>query len=354
MDACSAAIDIIPVEREPSQCGQAGCTAHWISTSDGDTVEQWASREDMLSFLGEIDSPEEALLVVTLEGYGLGHALMSDPCAGAAVREVDDGYEVFGHKMTMDCAPIQMTRYLLHVARNGAVTVIAEAVGSEQGACVGRRPEGLVAAELLHARGELGVFLAHSAHLEAAAVHAFDRMVDELHAHGAPPSLIAQARRAREDEVRHASIVALQAARFGAEVPDVHVEPRHDPKGRRSLLAIALENAIEGCARETWGAVVGTYQAAHAADPELSAVMRELAADERRHATLSFELAAWLDTQLTEAERAEVAVAYERALAQLRLQVRTPPADALHRLAGMPDLVTASALFDALDAQLLH
>jgi hypothetical protein len=36
------------------------------------------------------------------------------------------------------------------------------------------------------------------------------------------------------------------------------------------------------------------------------------------------------------------------------LQVRTPPADALHRLAGMPDLVTASALFDALDAQLLH
>ena len=350
MDVCSAAIDIIPVEREASGCGQAGCTTFWVSTSDGDDVKQWASREDLLAFLGEIDSPEDALLVVALEGYELGHALMADPCGAAAVREVDDGFEVFGHKMTESCAPIRMTRYLLHVSLQGEVTVLGEATGSEDSACVGRRPEGLLAAEPTRAERGLGAFFAQSAHLEAAAVHAFDRMRRELRMHGAPHRLIAQAERARADEVRHAWLVGLQAERFGGEVPEVRVQPLP----ARSLLAIALENAVEGCARETWGAVVGTYQAAHAADPQLAALMHELAADERRHATLSFELAAWLDKRLSDAERAEVAAAYERAIAELRLQVRTQPSEPLRSLAGIPDLVTASALFDALDAQLLH
>jgi hypothetical protein len=42
------------------------------------------------------------------------------------------------------------------------------------------------------------------AQLEAASIVAFDRLARELDAHGAPAELVAEARRAKTDEVRHA------------------------------------------------------------------------------------------------------------------------------------------------------
>jgi hypothetical protein len=89
----------------------------------------------------------------------------------------------------------------------------------------------------------------------------------------------------------------------------------------RSPFAIALENAIEGCVRESYGALVAHHQAQTAFDPEIRAVMRAIAQDETRHAELSWRVAAWLEPGLSPAERDALGVARSEALAQLQREV---------------------------------
>ncbi|MGH7297351.1 MAG: hypothetical protein ACRELB_20605 [Polyangiaceae bacterium] len=80
--------------------------------------------------------------------------------------------------------------------------------------CLGRRTDGI---EDLAPCDEsrLGDVFAGRAYLEEVSVHAFARLERELAAHGAPPSLRRQARRARRDEVRHTAMMARLARRFG-------------------------------------------------------------------------------------------------------------------------------------------
>ena len=58
----------------------------------------------------------------------------------------------------------------------------------------GRRPEGLAPSTATGACA-VGRYFADAAHLEAASVHAFRRLARELTAHGAPSSLVADAKR---------------------------------------------------------------------------------------------------------------------------------------------------------------
>jgi len=147
------------------------------------------------------------------------------------------------------------------------------------------------------------------AHLEAASVFAFGRLARELEVHDAPRRLRRSALRAARDEVRHARIVTDLARRAGAVVP----EPRIREPRERSLVAMAVENAVEGCVRETFGAAVALAQSMAAADPRLRAALRGIARDEMRHAELAWRVAAWLEGRLTARERARVTKARNRA-----------------------------------------
>lgn len=160
--------------------------------------------------------------------------------------------------------------------------------------------------------------------------------------------MIAEALAACADERCHERQLRAVAMRFGAVVRPIHVLA----PAARSLLAMAIENAAEGCARETWAAVVATYQAARIRDPELAAILSRIASDERRHAAFSWKLSAWLETRLEEAERALVMRAYDEAMAELRLETTSPVPDELVRDVGLPDHVSATALLGALDARL--
>lgn len=135
------------------------------------------------------------------------------------------------------------------------------------------------------------------------------------------------------------------AAAYGARVPRIHVAPPQP----RTLLEMAIENAAEGCARESWAAVVATHQAARSCEPALRASMQRIAADERRHASLSFELAHWLDTRLDAAERRLVRSAYADAMAELRRAVSAEVDPELMRVAGLPSAEAATALLSALE-----
>jgi len=88
----------------------------------------------------------------------------------------------------------------------------------------------------------------------------------------------------------------------------------------RDLEEIALENAVEGCVRETFAGVAATYKAAHAGDAGIAAAMRIIAQDETRHAALAWDVAAWLDGKLS--KRRGRGRAAQRAAVQQVLQRR--------------------------------
>ncbi|HEY5449257.1 MAG TPA: ferritin-like domain-containing protein [Polyangia bacterium] len=206
----------------------------------------------------------------------------------------------------------------------------------------GRRPEGLVVAPA-GARGA-GELFAQLAQLEAASVPAFQRLARELRAHGAPETLAVEATRARADERRHARVVAALARRFGARVP----RPAVPEQEVRSLEAVAIENAVEGCVREAYGAVVAAHQAARATDPVVRRAMAAIAVDETRHAALSYAIDDWMRARLGDGARRRVAEARREAHAGLARDVERPLPAATAALAGLPDAATARRMTAAI------
>lgn len=245
--------------------------------------------------------------------------------------ERGDGYRVLATRITSSCSPLETTGYLLDIDPAGAVQEAeSKVLESESGACIGRRPEGLASwrsdAETACAR-----WLAEVAYLEAASVQSFARLAAELTSFGAPVELVAKARRAQADEVRHAARMGMLAERAGAELR----APAPVDFAARSLLSFACENAVEGCVLETFGALVGMHQASTAEDLRVREAMRFIARDEVRHGELAWEIDAWLRSELTAGEQREVDRARAEAAARLTEEPdRVDPA--LARRLGLP------------------
>jgi hypothetical protein len=204
----------------------------------------------------------------------------------------------------------------------------------------GRRPAGLEAAE--HSDGcAVGQYFASMAHLEAASVHAFRAMARELVEHGAPERLVAAARDAARDEIRHARLTRAMARAHGGTPSPVKVTT----PVKRSLEEIATENAIEGCVRETYGALLASWQARAAHDPAVREMMVAIAEDEARHADLSWALDRWALTQLSPEARRRVRDARAAAVAALGAELDAEPAAQLVEQVGLPDAARARHFF---------
>jgi hypothetical protein len=256
-----------------------------------------------------------------------------------------------------DVAPLSalaicpMTKQRQRVRAGGTSEVIETEDADETNACAGRRPEGLVA--LTASSGdELLRYLEGQAYLEAASVEAFERLARELAALGAPRSLVRRARQAKADEVRHHALLVdvgrRHDARFAPPAPRVAPAP-----GRRTLLAFALENAVEGCVRETWGALVAHHQARRASDPALREACALIADDETRHAELSWAIQAWVQRRLGASERRAIDQAMARAATELASECGAAGLSEGARAAlGLPSAGRAQVLLARLDAAL--
>jgi len=328
-EACEAAIQTLSMET----------FGRYLMTTDADEVAAHQTEEEFLAVLGDIDTPDEALLRVWYAGY----AVSCDDLERSGVREVMGGYEVVATQTSGGCgAPVEISRYLFLVETDGTMTELASEVieRREDWGCEGRRPEGLQPVTGEVPTDPVGRWFASMARLEASAVDAFEGVARELEAHGAPARLIDASRIAAQDEVRHHHAMRRLAERYGARplAADIVEHPVRD------LYAIALENAVEGCIRETYGALAAHRQALAAQDPEVAAAMAEIAEDESRHAALSWEIAAWIEPRLSDAERAELALERARAFADLRTEAELSPDPRLVTLAGLPDAETAQTL----------
>ncbi|HEY0136295.1 MAG TPA: ferritin-like domain-containing protein [Nannocystis sp.] len=153
-------------------------------------------------------------------------------------------------------------------------------------------------------------WLLAAAELEAISVPAFTELAADLARHGAPDELRQAALDAADDERRHtAAIVALARRRGGAPVP-----PSVDPAPAADLETLASHNAVEGCVRETWGALVAAFQARNAAEPDVRAAQARIAEDERTHAELAWRIDAWVRPRLSPSARARVDAARSAAV----------------------------------------
>jgi len=208
----------------------------------------------------------------------------------------------------------------------------------------GRKPELLVAPELPFTDRRTA-FLLGSAHMEAASVVAFERLACEMAFLGAPSDLLERLRAAAADEVRH--------ARDMLSLAGDHPLPRVDAPspGQRTAYAVALENAREGCVRETFAALLARRQAVTACDASVRAIMSGIAADETRHAELSWELAAWLDRQLDADQREELSAARTSEASKLRAELTAGGLLEDAEL-GLPGAREAVALLDGLFGEL--
>jgi hypothetical protein len=299
-----------------------------------------SGKAQVLPFLGLIDTPNEAALVMFANGRALPSCEMQ--------REGDD-YVADGTWQTSDC-PITRQAFTLRVTPAGGFSEVAVGEPDASGGCVGRRPDGLRAVDAVPTDDPCAAWLAHTAHLEAAAVQAFALLEADLEALGAPASLLSRVRDAAEEETVHAALVgALARARGVRPAPVVVQRPE-----RRSVLDIAIENAVEGCVRECWGALCAHWQARKASAADVRAVWQGIARDETAHAQLSRDIARWLDARLDEGERQRVLQAQRAAIVRLRRELDRDPAVRLVVELGLPDRTSALAQFDALERHVLR
>lgn len=212
-----------------------------------------------------------------------------------------------------------------------------------QGMCTGRRPEGFAPAR---PGPDLGSHFASMAQLEAASIPAFRRLERELAGLGAPVALRERVRRAARDEVRHARAMGRLARQHGARVPKVALER----PSTRSRAEIALENAVEGCVRETFGAALALWQAEQARDPEVRGAMAAIADDEAAHAELAWDVAAWLERGCTAKERARIEAARAQAWRALAGELVGEPASQLAEPLGLPGQSQAQQLLARVQA----
>jgi hypothetical protein len=264
-------------------------------------------------------------------------------CTAGNVRAANGGFEVIAQSGTACGDGTSRNEHLLAVSSDGKVTELKSVVVEKGtgGCAVGRRFDGMAKCDL-HADSQgVGAFLAEIAYLEAASVFSFERLALELRAYGAPTDLVRRAEMARLDEVRHARLMTAQAERFGSTVPPV-------VRGKlaiRSLFEVAMENAVEGCVRETYGALTATVQAHSASDATIRGIMERVAMDETNHAALAWDIADWLRGELSADEQAEITRAMAAAMTDLRAELQALPPSGVMPV-GLPSGQVATQLFD--------
>lgn len=314
--------------------------------TQGDRVEAISTAMLGAQRMGPVDSIDAAVLAATLEGYEI--------TCDQTRWEARNGEFWFTAKKLYRCSP-RVERFVLVVSRDGHVRIDQQELGHEGPdvpLCVhGRRPAALASSRGTERETPIGSFFANAARLEAASVIAFAEIERELRTLQAPFGLLRRVRRARRDEIRHATQMARLAHRYGTPPLRPVAAPRP-----RTVFEQARDNAVEGCVRETFGALVAAVQARKARDLKLRRTFRAIARDERRHAALSWDLARFYNTHLRESERREVRALVTSAWQELERSRHEFPA-MVHDIAGMPEQNVArrlvSELLQALDGSAL-
>ncbi len=178
---------------------------------------------------------------------------------------------------------------------------------------------------------------------------AFEQLAQRLAALDAPPQLVERSLDAVVDEFAHSVAMKSLAARERAEVPSYSQRPHAE----QSLEELATDNAVEGCVRETFAALLAVHQSEHGTDPSIREAFGSIAADETQHAELSRDVHRWAIAQLGHDARARVEAAMRASIDELRSECAQPALNPRDRLRlGLPDERAMLAMLAMLDRAL--
>ncbi len=164
---------------------------------------------------------------------------------------------------------------------------------------------------------------------EHASVAAFARLTLDLMALGAPPALVGAANRDALDEIRHTELCFSLARAIDGQgaspgpFPEAQRARTLSPVRTLALAALAVDSLVDGALHEGLSARVVARLAKRCEDPPIRAVLKEIAADEGRHAAHGWEVVEWC---LAEAG-APVAHALAGALEALPKKLQSPMAE---------------------------
>ncbi|MFK7929603.1 MAG: ferritin-like domain-containing protein [Myxococcota bacterium] len=186
---------------------------------------------------------------------------------------------------------------------------------------------------------------------EHASIAAFARVTLEMMALGAPADLLTELQQAAADEVQHAQLCFERVQHFGGGA----LEPGRFPLSpdlrlNTDPVSIAVAAVREGCIGETVSAWLAERAAERATDLTSKRVLTQIAADESRHAALSWRMVAWLMQEYGD----EVRDAVVSALAEpVAVAPMLPGDDALAAFGAIP-IAEHAALVQAARTQVLE
>lgn len=344
---CHALVDaaVKKVVPETPPCDQLGCTpaTRYVATRSGNEVRVFTTSEQLAKLLAPIETAAEADFVARFFSnfeMNCSDKRMGVWCAG-------DSFSVVSFNQT--CSTFDFVLKVT-VPHDGSAPVTDELERKKTGCAIGRLPDNCMVRQEGSARWDtVSAFLTECAALEAASVPAFMLLAEDLRALNAPSDLIEAALRSAADETRHAMMVSgLVQSDGGTRSLCVEVPARV----AKSLFDMALENAVEGCVRETYGALVGAYQAVTAKDTHIQATISQLVQDEIAHASLSHAISQWAYPQLLEEQRAQIAASQRLVIASLRKAAYETHATDLYSEAGYPETAVALRMLDVLESSL--
>jgi hypothetical protein len=147
-------------------------------------------------------------------------------------------------------------------------------------------------------RGPLAQQWRENGRTEHASVAAFARHTLDLMALGAPPRLVRAAQQDALDEIRHTELCFSLARDLDGHAvgPGPFSVPSHEPFARSRTLALsqlAVDSLVDGALHEGVSARVIAQLARRTELLPVRAVLKELAADEGRHAAHGWEVVEW-------------------------------------------------------------
>ena len=348
---------VLPPSREQcasqyaaSQYTSFDCSTSYILYTRGDAIGIARTNDEIKALISTFDTLGEVMWAAENAGYTRSCSGSYDNTPDSEYRATPDG----GWDLTLvngECEQ-ELFKVLVHVDYAGNITILSKEGLGKRASCpvAGRRPTGLRSGPLAANARPIGEHFASMATLEAASVTAFRRLHRQLAAHGAPRELLARVRQAARDEIRHARATSALARKYGVTpaAPEIATEA-----AAPSLLDIALENAREGCVRETYGALVAQLQKHRAADEDVRAVMVAVADEETEHAALSWDIAEWIETQLGETDRALLVAERRAAFVQLASELTHESSDDVRHVSGVPAARDALRMLEGLGPMML-
>ncbi len=339
IDSCNTLLDVTSDDYLPNS----------LILTFGDDVRKLEGKSEVLEFLGPIDTQQKALLWMQVNSFDI-----TCDAATSAVAASEKTTSWFGlYSETLECdtpAPVDV-HVEISINVHGDIKELnrqyAPNFEEDCNFTSGRIPPGQLT---LHGTNDceedraLGAMFAKHAAYEAASVDAFNHLKNELEFYGAPSSILAKIQSAANDEVRHAEQVEALALQYGCKAEGFTV----DTGPIRSLEEIAFDNMAVGCIGETWGALIGLYQASHAQRPEIRNVMRQIAEDEVGHAALSWEIHQWLHSQLSDDVKTALDSTMDKAILKLKQKTAISVRTDIELLAGLPSPKISYALVDQL------